>query len=70
MKNFAPYIIYLESENKYDFISPNKGIDFEDAFSPHNRRIPKRIYNEIDQIKRNKIRRISNPFKNNQQRYS
>ena len=68
MKNYAPYIVYLESERIYKFSSPKPGIDFEDVFFPYHKRIPKRIYDEIDQIKKQKIRRLPHPFKDNTQR--
>jgi len=70
MKNYAQYIVYLESDNKYDFVSPKNGIDFEDVIFPYNKRIPKRIYDEIDQVKKYKLRRMPNPFKKNDQKYS
>jgi hypothetical protein len=68
MKNYAPYIIYLESEKTYELSSPKPGIDFEDVFFPYPKRIPKKIYDEIDQIKRQKIRRLPHPFKDNTQK--
>lgn len=70
MKNYANYLVYLDSDKKYEFLSPKKEIDFEDVFFPYNKRIPKRIYDEVDLIKKNKIRRMPHPFKDNTQKYS
>lgn len=70
MKNYAAYIVYVESDNRYEFFSPKNGIDFEDVFFSYNKQIPRRIYYEIDQVKKYKLRRMPNPFKNNDRKYS
>lgn len=68
MKNYAPYIIYIESKKSFELFSPKSGIDFEDYFSPYHKRIPRRIYDEVEQIKKQKIRRLPHPFKDNTQK--
>ena len=70
MKNYVNYLVCVDTDQEYEFFSPKKGIDFEDVFLIHNKRIPKRIYDEIDLIKKRKIRRMPHPFKDNTQKYS
>lgn len=68
MKNLAQYIIYNNANHQYEIIADKKGIDFEESFLPVTKRVPRKIYDEIDLVKKNNLRRIPNPLKDNAQR--
>jgi len=68
MKNLASNIVYNDVNHQYEFFVSASGIDFGDRTLPITKRIPKKIYDEIDEIKKAKLRRMPNPFKDNTQR--
>ena len=70
MKNLISFLIYDDAERKYELIANSSGVDLESEILPFIKRVPKRIYDEIDLIKQRKLRRMPTPFKDNRQRYN
>ncbi len=68
MKNLVSFLVYNNTIDTFEFLSPKRGIDFEDRFLPVHQQVPKRLYDEIDLIKKQKIRRLPHSFKDNAQR--
>lgn len=65
MKNLISNIIYNDVTHQYEFIDRSSRIDFEDRLSPIDKMVTRKMYNEIDQVKKTKLRRIPNPLKYN-----
>lgn len=70
MKNLISFLIYDDAERKYELIANSSGIDLESEILSFNKRVSKKIYDEIDLIKKRELRRMSTPFKDNRQRYT
>lgn len=68
MKNLVSNIVYDDINHQYEFLVSASGIDFEDRSLPITKRVNRKIYDEIDQIKKAKLRRMPSPFKDNTQR--
>jgi len=68
MKNLVQYIIYNTANYQYEIIADKKGIELEDSFLPVTKRVPRKIYDAIDLVKKNNLRRIPNPLKDIAQR--
>lgn len=68
MKNLERHIIYNYVNNQYEIIADKKGFDLEDICLPLTKRVPRKIYDEIDLVKKNNLRRIPNPLKDIAQR--
>ncbi len=68
MKNLISFLIYDDANDSYELVSPERGVDFGDRIVPVRKRVPNSLYDEIDLIKKQKIRRLPHPFKDNTQR--
>ena len=71
MKNLISYLIFDDVSDSYELMSQKPGVDFGDRFVPARKRVRNSLYDEIDKIdliKRQKIRRLPHPFKDNTQR--
>ena len=68
MKNLFSFLIYDDASDSYELVSSKSGIDFSDHFVPVRKRTYNGLYDEIDHIKKQKIRRLPHPFKDNAQR--
>lgn len=70
MKNLVSLVIYDSDSDSYQIISAK----IEDGLVCHTFPFPKRsprdLSDEIDQIKRQKIRRLPHPFKDSIQKFS
>lgn len=68
MKNLISFLIYDDVNESYELIPSNARVDFEEQFVPIPKRSVKNLQDEIDKIKKHKVRRMSHPFKDNTQK--
>lgn len=68
MKNLVSLMVYDDESDKYEIISYKVKDDISNRIIPIRKQVLRNPYDEIDQIKRQKIRRLPHPFKDNTQK--